>query len=177
VLTGIFGGNIAINVLIQIKAMSSILKKFLESSEFSDPDACKLMEYKPATTIMLEGEESLDVYYLLEGHVRVNKRVVLHDGRHIQSGFCELAPGETFGELNLFDGSPRSASVIAIDEVKLVRINRDVLIDFLDAHPEEAYVLFKDWLQRLAKNLRQSNDRSSNLFAWGLNQYGIDEEL
>ena len=157
--------------------MSSILKKFLESPEFSDPNACKVVDYKPGVTIMLEGEESLDVYYILEGHVRINKRVVLHDGRQIQSGFCELAPGDTFGELNLFDGSPRSASVVAIDDVRLVRINSEVLIKFLDAHPEEAYALFKDWLQRLAKNLRQSNDRSSNLFAWGLNQYGIDDEL
>lgn len=135
------------------------------------------MSFKAGSTIMHEGEESLDVYYILEGHVRINKRVILYDGRHIQSGFCDLAAGDTFGELNLFDGSPRSATVVASDDVELVRINRDVLLSFLDDHPEEAYVLFKDWLQRLARNLRKSNDRSSNLFAWGLNQYGIDEQL
>ena len=157
--------------------MASILKKFLESPEFSQANACKIIEFDPGTTILHEGEESLDVYYILEGHVRINKRVVLYDGRHIQSGFCDLAPGDTFGELNLFDGSPRSASVVASDQVKLVRINREVLIAYLDAHPEEAYLLFKDWLHRLASNLRRSNERSSDLFAWGLNQYGIDEQL
>ena len=157
--------------------MSSILKKFIESPEFLSSNAIKSLEYKPDVRIIMEGEESLDVYYILEGHVRINKRVVLHDGRHIQSGFCELTAGETFGELNLFDGSPRSASVVAIDEVKLLKINREVLLTFLDAHPEEAYHLYKEWLQRLARNLRTSNDRSSNLFAWGLNQYGIDEQL
>ncbi|MCW9015223.1 MAG: cyclic nucleotide-binding domain-containing protein [Gammaproteobacteria bacterium] len=157
--------------------MSSILKKFLETPEFTNSNACKFMEYKSGSRIMLEGEESLDVYYILEGHVRINKRVVLHDGRHIQSGFSELAPGDTFGELNLFDGSPRSASVVASDDVKLVRLNRDVLIDYLDAHPKEAYHLFKEWLQRLARDLRKSNERSSSLFAWGLNQHEIDDQL
>ena len=157
--------------------MSSILKRFLESPEFSDPNACKVVDYKPGATVLHEGEESLDVYYILEGRVRINKRVVLYDGRHIQSGFCELSAGDTFGELNLFDGSPRSATVVATDQVKLARINRDVFLRFLDAHPEEAYHLFRDWLQRLATNLRKSNERSSGLFAWGLHQYGIDEQL
>lgn len=157
--------------------MSSVLKKFLASSEFADKNSCKQLEFKAGSTILLEGEESLDLYYILHGHVRINKRVVLYDGRQIQSGFCTLGAGETFGELNLFDGSPRSATVVASDLVTLVRINRDVLLNYLDAHPEQAYLLYKDWLQRLARNLRQSNERSSGLFAWGLNQYGIDDDL
>ena len=157
--------------------MSSIIKKFIESPEFAGSSATTIVEFKPDTRIIMEGEESLDIYYILQGHVRVNKRVVLHDGRHIQSGFCELSADDTFGELNLFDGSPRSASVVAIDQVKLVKINREALLLFLDAHPDEAYFLFKEWLQRLASNLRTSNERSSHLFAWGLNQYGIDEQM
>ena len=157
--------------------MSSILKKIIEEPVFVSSQAAKTIEYKPDTRIILEGEESLDVYYILQGHVRINKRVVLHDGRHIQSGFCDLTEGDTFGELNLFDGSPRSASVVAIDQVKLLKINREVLLKYLDAHPEEGYHLFKEWLERMARNLRTSNDRSSNLFAWGLNQYGIDDQL
>jgi len=157
--------------------MSSILKKFLQDEVFQQPHACETVHYKSGQRIMLEGEESLDVFYIEQGHVRINKRVVLHDGRQIQSGFCDLGPGDTFGELNLFDGSPRSASVVACDEVQLLRINRDVLLEYLDSHPQQAYYLFREWLQKLSTNLRQSNDRSSHLFAWGLNQYGIDHDL
>jgi len=157
--------------------MSSILKTFLQADEFKQEHACQQLQFKCGDRILMEGEESLDVYYIEAGHVRINKRVVLHDGRQIQSGFCELGSGETFGELNLFDGSPRSASVVASDDVKLMRINRKILLDYMDCHPEESYELFKHWLQKLASNLRQSNDRSSHLFAWGLNQYGIDEDL
>lgn len=157
--------------------MSTILKMFLQADEFKQPHACEMVNYKSGDRIMLEGEESLDVFYIEQGHVRINKRVVLHDGRQIQSGFCDLGAGETFGELNIFDGSPRSASVVACDDVQLIRINRTILLNYLDSHPEEAYHLFKYWLQKLASSLRESNDRSSHLFAWGLNQYGIDDEL
>ncbi len=157
--------------------MSTILKKFLQAEEFKQPNACELVKYKTDERIMMEGEESFDVYYIEKGHVRINKRVVLHDGRQIQSGFCDLGPGDTFGELNLFDGSSRSASVVACDNVELMRINRDILLNYMDGHPQESYQLFKHWLQRLASNLRQSNERSSHLFAWGLNQYGIDDDL
>ncbi|VAW61516.1 hypothetical protein MNBD_GAMMA11-2545 [hydrothermal vent metagenome] len=157
--------------------MSSILKKFLQADVFQQEHACTRVKYKNGERIMLEGEQSLDVYYIEQGHVRINKRVVLHDGRQIQSGFCDLGPGDTFGELNLFDGSPRSASVIACEDVELIRINRDVLLEYLDSHPEESYHLFKHWLQRLASSIREANDRSSHLFAWGLNQYGIDKDL
>lgn len=157
--------------------MSSILKEYLQADEFKQAHACELVSYKSNQRIMLEGEESLDVFYIEQGHVSISKRVVLLDGRQIQSGFCELGPGDTFGELNLFDGSPRSATVKACDDVQLIRINRDVLLNYLDSHPEKAYRLYKYWLKKLASSLRLSNDRNSHLFAWGLNQYGIDEEL
>ena len=157
--------------------MSSILKEFLQAEVFKQPHACEQITYKSGERIILEGEESQDVFYIEKGQVRINKRVVLQDGRQIQSGFSKLGPGETFGELNLFDGSPRSASVVADEDVELLRINRDVLLQYLDDNPEKAYHLFKYWLQKLAVNLRLSNDRTSHLFAWGLNQYGIDDDL
>jgi len=157
--------------------MSSILKEFLQAEAFKQADACELVTYKSGERIILEGEESLDVFYIEKGQVRINKRVVLQNGRQIQSGFSKLGPGDTFGELNLFDGSPRSATVMASEDVELLRINRDVLLQYLDSHPEEGYRLYKFWLQKMAKNLRQSNERSSHLFAWGLNQYGIDNDL
>ena len=141
------------------------------------PQACDHIKYKSGQQIILEGEKSLDVFYIEQGHVRINKRVVLDDGREIQSGFSELGPGETFGELNLFDGSPRSASVQAYEDVELIRINRDFLLNYMDQHPDKGYHLLKYWLQKLTDNLRLSNDRSSHLFAWGLKQHGIDKDL
>ena len=157
--------------------MSAILDKFLKDPMFATEQACKTIKFKPGATILHEGEESLDLYYIIDGHVRINKRVILQDGRSIQSGFSDRGPGDTFGELNLFDGSPRSASVVASDDVTLYRINRDVMISYMDAHPVEAYELFRDWLSRLAQDLRKSNDRSSSLFAWGLQQHHIDDDL
>lgn len=155
--------------------MSLLLKDIITLPEFSNPNDCKIMHCKAGDTILHEGEESMDVYFILQGNVSINKRVVLYDGRHIESGFSELGANETFGELNLFDGAPRSASVVAVNDVTLARFNRDSLISYLDAHPREAYELFKKWLQRLARDLRDSNNRSGNLLAWGLNEHSMDK--
>jgi CRP-like cAMP-binding protein len=155
--------------------MSLLLKDIISLPEFSNPNDCKIVHYKPGDTILHEGEESMGVYFILHGNVSVNKRVVLYDGRHIESGFSELGPNETFGELNLFDYAPRSASVVATNDVTLARFNRDSLISYLDAHPREAYELLKKWLQRLARDLRDSNNRSGNLLAWGLNEHKMDK--
>ena len=155
--------------------MSLLLKDIITLPEFSNTHDCKIIQYKAGETILHEGEESMGVYFILQGQVSINKRVVLFDGRHIESGFTELGENETFGELNLFDGAPRSASVVAKSEVKLARFNKDTLISYLDAHPHEAYELFKKWLQRLARDLRHSNNRSGNLLAWGLNEHDMDK--
>ena len=90
--------------------MSKLLKDIITLPEFTHPNDCKILHLKPGDTILHEGEESMGVYFILDGKVSINKRVVLFDGRHIESGFTELGENETFGELNLFDGAPRSAS-------------------------------------------------------------------
>lgn len=156
--------------------MSLLLKDIITLPEFSNANDCKIIHYKAGDTILHEGEQSMGVYFILQGKVSINKRVVLFDGRHMESGFSELGENETFGELNLFDGGPRSASVVASTDVKLARFNKDSLICYLDAHPREAYELFKKWLQRLARDLRDANNRSGNLLAWGMHEHKVDKE-
>jgi CRP-like cAMP-binding protein len=155
--------------------MSLLLKELITLPEFSNPNDCRIVYCKAGDTILQEGEESMDVYFILQGKVNINKRIVLFDGRHIESGFTELGENETFGELNLFDGRPRSASVVAATDVKLARFNKDSLIAYLDAHPREAYELFKSWLHRLARDLRDANNRSGNLLAWGMHENYLDK--
>ena len=42
-----------------------------------------------------------------------------------------LYPGDTFGEMALLDGSPRMASLYAIEESHLARLSRDVFLQLL----------------------------------------------
>ena len=106
-----------------------------------------------------------------------NGNVDLDDARHIRPGFSDLAVGEVFGELALFDNQPRSATVTTVSACDLAVIDGARLMAFLDSHPELGYPLFKDLILILVKRLRSANQKIFALFAWGLKARGIDRYL
>ena len=77
------------------------------------------------------------------------------DGRAIT--LTNVGPGEIFGELAMFGGEVRSATVEAIEEVEAVAILADDLKRLLNDHPEIAVKL----LEALAQKLREANERIS----------------
>jgi len=63
--------------------------------------------------IVREGTEGQTLYVIMEGSARVVK------GRR---RLARLGPGDFFGELAIFDGEPRTASVIAEEPVQCVKL-------------------------------------------------------
>ncbi|HEV7764977.1 MAG TPA: DUF1003 domain-containing protein [Thermoanaerobaculia bacterium] len=57
--------------------------------------------------------------------------------------------GEVFGELSLFDGGPRTASAVALEETTLLVLDRDELLEFLRRHPAAALDLLTTMGQRI----------------------------
>lgn len=58
------------------------------------------------------------------------------EGRHVL--LDTLGPGGIFGELSLFDGGPRSATVRALTDCTLLELRRDAFHAFLRARPDVA---------------------------------------
>jgi CRP-like cAMP-binding protein len=77
----------------------------------------------------------------------------------------------------LFDGAPRSATVKAVEECRLLVIDGDCLLGFMDRHPLIGYGLLKLFIGTLVGRLRGADERLFSLFAWGLRAHGIDREL
>jgi CRP/FNR family transcriptional regulator len=107
--------------------------------------------YPSGSVILREGDPGDTCYILRSGRARVVRQHA--DGRAIT--LTNLGPGEIFGELAMFDGEVRSATVEAIDDVQAVAILAGDLKRLLNDHPEIAVKL----LGALAERLRETNAR------------------
>lgn len=106
----------------------------------------------PAGTVLLqEGASAGSALVLLSGRVKV---IAVGPGGY-QCLLAIQVPGDIIGELSAIDRGPRSATVIAIDPLRVLRIPADDLDTILAAHPGVALTLLKV----LAGRLRATNRR------------------
>lgn len=157
--------------------MSSLLFSLLNNPDFEEGKLWLRVSQPANATIFTEGDHSSEVYLVLAGELRVFGKVDLDDQRKIQPGFVELTKGDIFGEMVMFDDSPRSATVVCITDVELAVIKADDLFSFLDSHPDCGYPIMKELLSVVVQRLRKANQRIFSLFAWGLKSKGLDNHL
>jgi CRP/FNR family cyclic AMP-dependent transcriptional regulator len=92
-------------------------------------NAAKEVGHKAGTVIAREGEHGIGLFLILEGQCRVTiggKQKAI------------LGPGDFFGEIALIDGGPRTATVTAISDVRLLGITEWVFRGLLREHPSIA---------------------------------------
>jgi CRP/FNR family transcriptional regulator/CRP/FNR family cyclic AMP-dependent transcriptional regulator len=94
-------------------------------------------------------------FVLLEGSARV--AITGAEGREAVLAFLE--EGDFFGEMSLLDGDPRSATVRAATDVRLLLLRRPAFLDLLRRFPEIAIGL----LTELSGRLRNANRKISAL--------------
>jgi CRP-like cAMP-binding protein len=75
-------------------------------------------------------------------------------------------PGEVFGELSLFDGGPRTASAVALEEATLLVLDRDDLLAFLGQHPAASL----DLLTTMGQRIRSTDEILRRRVARNINQ-------
>jgi CRP-like cAMP-binding protein len=103
--------------------------------------------FAPGTTIVTEGEVGNELFVILEGRVRVERREADGSTREIRT----YDPGDHFGELAVLLERPRVASVVADGDVRTLVIGGDGLTAILRERPEAAMVM----LQTLAERISQ----------------------
>jgi len=76
----------------------------------------------------------------------VDGSVLVHDGKR---GIAELGKGQTVGELAVLDPEPRSASVTAIEDTHLFRLEKEALDEVMADQPDIARGVIRVLCQRL----------------------------
>ena len=105
--------------------------------------------FKAGQMIFNQGDGGGEMYIVASGHVNIHlpgdasRRVSLKD----------IAQGEYFGELALFDDKPRSASALASTDAVLLELSRATLSAYLERRPLAAMAI----LRTMADRLRETN--------------------
>lgn len=96
--------------------------------------------------VFRRGDPGNEMYVIVSGGVKVS--IALQSGKELVLG--NLGPGESFGEIALFDPGKRTASVTTTASSSFLVIYRPTFLPFLHEHPDVAIRL----LGMLAHRLR-----------------------
>jgi len=97
------------------------------------------------TLIFAQGEDGDALYGIASGQVRIS--ATEPGGREVH--IREFGPGDTFGEIAILDGGPRTASATAIADTQLFVIQRPQFLTLLEAEPQLAAHLLTVLCERL----------------------------
>lgn len=116
------------------------IEKFVEEKEFEQTLSAGEILFK-------EGDPGEKMYLIKSGRIRISRK-----GGDFDKTLAILKEGDFFGEMAVIDGSPRSATATAIDEVKLLIWDRDAFRAQVKENPIIEYVL-----STMTKRLRDAN--------------------
>lgn len=90
--------------------------------------------YLKGEMVVREGKPGSSFYIVLKGRLEVFRQ--MKEGKLFMIG--ELKSGQFFGELSLLTGEPRSATVRALSDSELLRLDKKDFQEILERHPELA---------------------------------------
>jgi len=108
-------------------------------------------------TLLEKGSRSTDVFFLLEGRAEV----LLYSSSGREVCVNDIGLGDMFGEIAALDGEPRSASIVALSELKVAAMRANDFMACFESSPAAGI-----WLAgRLASSVRRLTERVFQLTA------------
>ncbi len=137
------------------RSLASTVEQLTATAELGPFDAPELERLARAatpssaaagTTILAEGEPADDLYVVRAGTLTVS--LTDPDGEQPP----DLGPGDVFGEIGLLRGGVRTATVVARDDVEMLRIDGAVFVDVATPHAAASTPLLGGMRTRLSRS-------------------------
>ncbi len=96
--------------------------------------------FPASSTIFQQGQEGRSLFIVVSGKVKV------HIGKQQLAIF---PPGESFGEMSVFDAQPRSASATALESCECLELTQEQLYDAIEENPEIAVNIIRVLSRRI----------------------------
>lgn len=120
--------------------------------------------YPKGHVILAEDSKSRDLFVICHGRVSIRLSLPTESGK--EEVIYTMRDGQIFGELALVDGSPRSATVKAEEEVITCAFDYDTLMNLLDQHPRIGYLLMRNIASIISQRVRNTNMLWRNSLIW-----------
>lgn len=136
----------------------NILKKIPVFEDLNNRDLAAIerilhrREYRNDETIFLQGDPGMGMYIIESGTVSIV-------GGTTSNVFAELQDGEFFGELALFDDSPRTATAVAKTPSKVLCFLQPDLFDLIDRNPRLGVKILLRLARTIGERLRKCNEQ------------------
>jgi len=115
----------------------------------------KATKLKKGKILFNEGEQGEGLYFIVDGRLDILKRTVSESYVFLNS----IDKGRSIGEMAIIDKLPRSATVRAFTDVKLLVLTQEGFESLLEEHPRIGIKILKGIARLLSLNLRKTSGR------------------
>jgi CRP-like cAMP-binding protein len=134
----------------------------LEDREIEEVLARTHPRHFPAGHIIIrEGEPGNSMYIMVEGEVEITKRLTLEldEDTPKERVMIRLKAenGVYFGEMSLLENDPRSATVTALTDCRLLELHQKDCLELIQHDPAMGVKLLLRLAQLLSRHLRKTN--------------------
>ncbi|WP_276352845.1 Crp/Fnr family transcriptional regulator [Cohnella caldifontis] len=111
--------------------------------------------FSPGTVLFQEKDLGLTFYIVLAGSIKLFTRSAAGEEKVLSV----VNPGESFGELSLLDGRPRSTSAQTLEATTVLELSSQAFMELLQNH----FDITRGILAELCRRLRQTNEQVNDL--------------
>jgi CRP-like cAMP-binding protein len=101
----------------------------------------------PGTVIFRQGDPGDKFYLIRTGRVRV-----FREDASLETEISVLQAGDDFGEMALFMDEPRSATVAALEETRLMVLSKEQFQSILRDFPNVTFAFVRQMSERILRN-------------------------
>jgi CRP/FNR family transcriptional regulator, cyclic AMP receptor protein len=132
-------------------APDSFISKLDQSERAALEERWSIRHFARGETIISHEEQSRDVFFVLQGRARAT----VYSEAGVAIAYRDIETGGVFGELAAIDGRPRSATVVAVEALRVARLPEVAFRGLVNNLPAFRWTL----LDHLASQVRRLTDR------------------
>jgi CRP/FNR family transcriptional regulator, cyclic AMP receptor protein len=142
-----------------------VIFKALDAGELARvSELCREQKFESGEFIFREGEAGNRLYLIVEGEVRISRKIPGSG----EEALAVLKPGAIFGEMAVFDRSERSTDAISNGGTRCITIARADFELLLDFNRDIAYKVLWAVVRLLSTRLRSTNDNLRSVLAMSM---------